>query len=110
MGAVLQMSRGLFPFIEKVWADGGYNHERVTQAAGITVEEIVSKITGQTGFVVLPGHRVVERFFAWINRNRRIARNAEATFRVRRSIPLRRRCHVHDPQTGTISMGFATDS
>lgn len=31
-GAVLQVSRSLFPFIEKVWADGGYNHERVIHA------------------------------------------------------------------------------
>ena len=64
--AVLQISRGLFPFIEKVWADGGYNHERVTQATSITVE-IVSKIAGQSRFVVLPRRWVVERFFAWIN-------------------------------------------
>lgn len=68
-GAMLQISRDLFPFIEKVWADGGYNHERVTQATSITVE-IVSKITGQIGFVFLPRRWVVERFFAWINRNR----------------------------------------
>ncbi len=33
--AVLQISRNLFPFIEKVWADGGYNHKRVTQATSI---------------------------------------------------------------------------
>ncbi|MEG8220478.1 IS5 family transposase [Sphingomonas sp. HH69] len=79
-GAVLQISRGLFPFIEKVWADGGYNHERVTQATSITVE-IVSKITGQTGFVVLPRRWVVERFFAWINRNRRLAKDVEATLK-----------------------------
>jgi hypothetical protein len=53
-GALLQISRGLFPFIEKVWADGGYNHHRVTEATRITVE-IVSKIAGQSGFVVLLG-------------------------------------------------------
>ncbi len=79
-GALLQISRGLFPFIEKVWADGGYNHERVTRATNITVE-IVSKINGQTGFVVLPQRWVVERFFAWINRNRRLAKDVEATLK-----------------------------
>ena len=41
--AMLQISRSLFPFIEKVGADGGYKHEHV------------SKITGQSGFAVSPG-------------------------------------------------------
>lgn len=79
-GALLQISRGLFPFIEKVWADGGYNHHRVTEAIRITVE-IVSKIAGQSGFVVLPRRWVVERFFAWVNRNRRLAKDVEATLK-----------------------------
>jgi transposase len=79
-GALLQISRGPFPFIEKVWADGGYNHDRVTQATSITVE-IVSKIAGQSGFVVLPRCWIVERDLAWINRNRRLAKDVEATLK-----------------------------
>ncbi len=54
--------------------------ERVTEATNIRVE-IVSKTAGQTGFVVLPRRWVVERFFAWINRNRRLAKDVEATLK-----------------------------
>jgi transposase len=78
--ALLQVSRGLFPFIRLVWADGGYNSKRVTVATRIRVE-IVSKIADQSGFVVLPRRWVVERFFAWINRNRRLAKDVEATIK-----------------------------
>jgi transposase len=41
--------------------------------------EVVRKIADQVGFVVLPRRWVVERFFAWINRNRRLAKDFEAT-------------------------------
>jgi len=77
-GPLLRVSRSLFPFIKLVWADGGYNHERVTTATSITVE-IVRKQPDHVGFVVLPRRWVVERFFAWINRNRRLAKDFEAT-------------------------------
>jgi transposase len=77
-GPLLQMSRPLFPFIELVWADSGYNHERITTATSIKVE-IVRKQPDQVGFVVLPRRWVVERFFAWIGRNRRLAKDFEAT-------------------------------
>jgi len=68
----------LLPFIKHVWSDGGYNHERVTTATNIIVE-IVSKPPDQVGFAVLPRRWVVERFFAWISRNRRLAKDFEAT-------------------------------
>ena len=78
--ALLQISRTLFPFIRLIWADGGYNSERVTTATNVRVE-IVSKIANQVGFVVLPRRWVVERFFAWINRNRRLAKDVEASIK-----------------------------
>ena len=62
-GPLLKVSRPLFPFIEHVLADGGYDHARVTEATNINVE-IVSKVPGQTGFVVLPRRWVAECFFA----------------------------------------------
>ncbi len=77
-GPLLQISRPLLPFIKHVWADGGYNHERVTTATNIIVE-IVKKPPDQVGFAVLPRRWVVERFFAWICRNRRLAKDFEAT-------------------------------
>jgi transposase len=77
-GALLRASRAIYPFVARVFADSAYNHERVERATNIVVE-IVRKITGQSGFVVLPRRWVVERFFAWINRNRRLAKDFEAT-------------------------------
>lgn len=77
-GPLLQSSRLLYPFIERVFADSAYSHERVTQAT-IIVVEIVRKLPDQVGFAVLPRRWVVERFFAWISRNRRLAKDFEAT-------------------------------
>ena len=77
-GALLCASRGLFPFIEKVFADSGYAGDKVATATVIAVE-IVRKNPDQVGFAVQPRRWVVERFFAWINRNRRLAKDFEAT-------------------------------
>ena len=77
-GPLLCASRGSFPFIEKVFADSGYAGEKVATATVIAVE-IVRKSPDQVGFAVHPRRWVVERFFAWINRNRRLAKDFEAT-------------------------------
>ena len=52
--------------------------ERVATATRIIVE-IVAKSPDQIGFAVLPRRWVVERFFAWIGRNRRLAKDFEAS-------------------------------
>ena len=51
---------------------------KVATATVIAVE-IVRKSPDQVDFAVQPRRWVVERFFAWINRNRRLAKDFEAT-------------------------------
>ena len=53
-------------------------HGLVATATRIIVE-IVAKSPDQIGFAVLPRRWVVERFFAWIGRNRRLAKDFEAS-------------------------------
>ena len=79
-GAVplLQASRARFPFVERAFADAAYAGDRVAQATRIAIE-IVRKPKDQVGFAVHPRRWVVERFFAWLNRNRRLAKDFEAT-------------------------------
>lgn len=77
-GALLRASRRIFPFIQRVFADSGYAGEQVARATLIAVE-IVRKNPDQVGFAVNPRRWVVERFFAWIGRNRRLAKDFEAT-------------------------------
>ena len=73
-----RVSRCVFPFIQRVFADSGYAGDKVTTATLIAVE-IVRKNPNQVGFAVNPRRWVVERFFAWIGRNRRLAKDFEAT-------------------------------
>jgi transposase len=75
---LLQVSRRIFPFIQRVFADSGYAGEKITTATLIAVE-IVRKNPDQIGFAVNPRRWVVERFFTWIGRNRRLAKAFEAT-------------------------------
>lgn len=75
---VLRLSRRSFPFIEKVFADSAYAGERVAAATPIAIE-IVRKPPDQIGFAVHPRRWVVERFLAWISRNRRLWKDTEAT-------------------------------
>ncbi len=75
---ILRLSRRAFPFIVKAFADSGYAGEALAQATSITIE-IVRKLPDQVGFAVHPRRWVVERFFAWISRNRRLWKDPEAT-------------------------------
>jgi putative transposase len=75
---VLRLSRGSFSFISKAFADMGFAGEGPANATAITIE-IVRKPPDQIGFAVHPRRWVVERFFAWISRNRRLWKDPEAT-------------------------------
>ena len=75
---LLRASRALYSFIERAVADTAYGAERVANATRVVVE-IVRKQVGQIGFAVHPRRSVVERFFAWLGRNRRLTKDFEAT-------------------------------
>ena len=73
-------TRRLFPFVERIYADGGYQGPRVRAAAARTGTwkiEIIKRSDIAKGFVVLPKRWVVERTLAWISRNRRLTRDFE---------------------------------
>ena len=72
---------GLYPFLTKLYADGGYQGPLFRRAvakimAQVNVE-IVKRSDQAKGFVVLPKRWVVERTFAWLGRCRRLAKDWE---------------------------------
>ena len=76
---LLRAARRRFPFITKIFADGGYQGPKmrnVVTATGRWKIEIVKR-SDIHHFVVLPKRWIVERTFAWISRNRRLARDFE---------------------------------
>jgi transposase len=72
-------TRALFPFIERVFADAGYQGPRVAKAAADTGSWMVEIVKRNElhKFIVLPKRWIVERTLAWISRNRRLARDFE---------------------------------
>ena len=77
---LLRRARRLFPFIERIFADGGYGGEKmalVVARTGAWKLEIVMRSDSAKGFEVLPKRWIVERTFAWISRCRRLARDFE---------------------------------
>ena len=87
-GGVLLLSTlfGLFPFLKKLFADGGYQGPQFEQAvAKILPElqvEIVKRCDQAKGFKILPKRWVVERTFAWLGRCRRLAKDFENLTRI----------------------------
>ena len=72
---------GMYPFLQKLHADGGYQGPIFQRALRKTVScvnlEIVKRSDRAKGFVVLPKRWVVERAFAWFGRSRRLAKDWE---------------------------------
>jgi transposase len=78
-------TRRLFPFIERIYGDGGYQGPKAARAAAKTgswIIEIVGRSPAAVGFVVLPKRWIVERTFAWLSRFRRLARDFERDART----------------------------
>ena len=71
-----------FPWLRHVFADGGYAGDKlreVLRRIGKWTVEIVKRSDVAKGFVVRPRRWVVERTLAWLNRNRRLAKDFEKT-------------------------------
>ena len=121
-GLVLDKIRRRFPWLELVWADGGYNAWQVDAAVAKVPRlrlKIVKRGDDIKGFVVLPRRWVVERTFSWFGRNRRLAKDFEnladtlATYRDPRLHPAcpAAACQGAGPDAGRIAptMVLASD-
>jgi transposase len=76
---LLERYAARYPELRLLWDDSHYGGElsaetEATYGGSVTV---VSKPEGQAGFLPLPRRWVVERFFGWITRGRRLVRAYE---------------------------------
>jgi putative transposase len=68
------------PRLKTIWADAAYRGQALAdwcQAQGDWDLEVVERTPGVRGFSVLVKRWIAERSFAWLNRNRRLAKDYE---------------------------------
>ncbi|MBU2587018.1 MAG: IS5 family transposase [Alphaproteobacteria bacterium] len=79
---VLAAIASRFPWLRHLFADGGYAGKKLGDALrliGKWTVQIVKRSDHAKGFEVIPRRWVVERTLAWLNRNRRLAKDFEQT-------------------------------
>ena len=77
---LLDKVRRRFPWLECVFADGGYDAQQTYEAAAANHPlrlEVVRRNRHAVGFEVIKRRWVVERTFSWFGRNRRLAKDYE---------------------------------
>ena len=78
---------GLYPFLVKLYADGGYQGPLFRRAVAKILARvnvaIVKRSDHANRFVVLPKRWVVERTFAWLGRCRRLAKTGRISIERR---------------------------
>ncbi len=90
-GAILVLGTlfGRYPFLKKLFADGGYQGAIFEQAQKKILPyletEIVKRSDVAAGFEVIARRWVVERTFAWFGRCRRLAKDFENRARTARA-------------------------
>src|ERR1700730_8655463 len=79
---VIAAIHDLFPWLRHLFSDSAYAGDKLlnmlTKFGNWTIE-IVRRMADTIGFEVLPRRWVVERSLAWLNRNRRLAKDFERT-------------------------------
>jgi len=101
---VIAAIHDLFPWLRHLFADSAYAGDKLlntlTKFGNWTIE-IVRRMADAVGFEVLPRRWAVERSLAWLNRNRRLAKELRGDNRQCQGLALSRLCPAPHQETGT---------